>query len=283
MIGWWDIDEDQIGGAAKIASIDYEPDSNGHYKIELSSATLWEKSGKTIAEDDPIFFVTTPDIAAHHFDYSYNKSANGIGTIVAPDGNYTTVFGISETDYPRWAPFRRQSVTFDHLEVTSFWLRLGAKRGFDVTPATDISITHPAVVEQLARGLMAFQQQAYTGGQLQGGYPTDNSSGNTEGVAPAAALVIGGKPIYADGFFYHDVFVTIPKDDLYRVEVGGEADYWQGDGSRWSRMADYDGKDGFVAHYMNNVHCNRGGIGALTGITVDVNYLDYSPGVPNHV
>ncbi|MEX1046036.1 MAG: hypothetical protein WD050_01345, partial [Actinomycetota bacterium] len=55
---------------------------------------------------------------------------NGLGTIVDPAADLTTVFNISQSTHGRWKPFREDSVTFDHLELTEHWLKLAAKRGF---------------------------------------------------------------------------------------------------------------------------------------------------------
>jgi hypothetical protein len=275
IIGWYNVSGSAVGGAATIESIDYATRT-----ITMDNGTTWD--GTAMSADDPIFFASTPNPANHHFTLERNLAPHGVGTIADPDANLTTVFGISEATYPRWKPFRKQSVTFDHLEVTEHWLQLGAKRGYDVSPETDRAITYGAPAAQLARSLMAFQQQAYTGGQLQGGYSVGGGSGNSEDYEPHAGITVAGVPIYTDGFFYHDVFLTLPKDKLYRVEVGGDADYWAGDGSRWNRIADYDGKDGFVNHYMNHLCIDRGAIGVLTEIVTELAAADFSASVPNY-
>ena len=205
----------------------------------------------------------------------------GLGTILDPSAALSTVFNIAETNR-RWRPFRQASVTFDHLEVTEHWLQHGGKRGFDVTPATDVAITYPSVVAQLARSLMAFQQQAYSGAQLRGGYNLGGASGNTEGDGQHAGLVVSGIPIYTDGFFYHNIFATLCREKLYRVVLGDEADWYAEDGSMWSRIADFDGKEAFYGHYMNYFSNDRGAHAALTGITTDFTDLDWAADVPSY-
>jgi len=108
---------------------------------------------------------------------------------------------------------------------------------------------------------MAFQQQAYTGGDLKGGYGT---------------VTVGGMPIAEDTFFYHNVFMTLCREKLYRVNLGGDPDFFGDDGSMWSRIADFDGKDAYVQEYMNTFCTGRGANGALTGIVTDVTDSDFT-------
>ena len=256
IIANWDITATAaINGAGTITDIDYST-----REITVTTAATWE-SGGVIEVGDLIYFCTTPDISADYFDAERNRGPNGLGTIVDPAAALTTVFNIVEGDHARWKPFRKSSVTFDHLEVTEHWQQLHQKRGFPVTPQTDEAIAFPSAVAQLARSLMAFQQQAYTGGDLKGGY---------------GKVTISAMPITEDGFFYHNVFMTVCRETLFRVNLGAEADFFSEDGSMWSRIADFDGKDAYVQEYMNTFCTNRGANSALTGITTDVTDGDWS-------
>ena len=113
---------------------------------------------------------------------------------------------------------------------------------------------------------MGYQQQAYTGDDLKGGYKT---------------VTVGGIPIVEDHFFYHDVAMTLCKETLYRVNLGADADFWSDDGSMWSRIADYDGKEAHVVDYLNTFCTHRGANGALTGITTDLTDADFTT-VPDY-
>ncbi len=113
---------------------------------------------------------------------------------------------------------------------------------------------------------MGFQQQAYTGGDLAGGYQ---------------GIKVSGISIVQDHFFYHNVAMTLCKEYLYRVPLGGDADFWGEDGSMWSRIADFDGKEAFVVDYHNCFSNHRGSHGALTGITTDLTDDDFS-NVPSY-
>lgn len=261
IIAWWDLTSTAaIDGAAKVASIDYQT-----RQITVDSAATWEP-GDQLDAGDLIYFATTPNITRDRFVAERNLAPNGVGTIVDPGADVTTAFDISEVTYPRWKPVRYGSVTFDHLELTEFWQKLEAKRGFAVSPETDVVITFPSAIAQLARSLMGFQQQAYTGGVLRGGY---------------RAVEVNGIECIGDHFFFRDVAVTLCKDKLYRINLGGDADFWGEDGSMWSRIEDYDGKDAYVVDYIQQFSNDRGAHGALTGITTEVSDEEWE-NVPNY-
>ena len=256
IIGWYDVSTSLPGGAGVISSIAYSTRT-------ITMAASWETESGTpaAAADDLVYFATTTDITSSYFELEKNAGPNGLGTIVDPAAGLTTVFNILETTYPRHKPFRKASVTFDHLELTEHWLDLGSKRGFDVTPATDVVLTFPACVAQVARSLMGYQQQAYTGGDLKGGW---------------TGVTVNGIPLVGDGFFYHNVAMTLWKEGLRRVDLGGQADFWAEDGNMWQRIADFDGKEANVAEYMNFFATNRGANGCLTGISVDTTASDFT-------
>ena len=261
MICWYDQTATAgIDGAGIIDSINYSTRA-----ITMDDAATWEP-GDQIDVGDYIYFASSNNISNANFVAERNLAPNGLGTIVDPAASLTTVFGISQATYQRWKPYRQTSTTFDHLELTEHWLQLGQKRGFPVAPSSDEAIAYPSVVAQLARSLMGFQQQAYTGETLRGGY---------------RSVTVSGMPVTEDGHFYHNVCMTLCREKLFRVNLGGDADYWGEDGSMWSRIADYDGKDAYVVDYMNYMSNHRGAHGALTGITTDLTDGDFAP-IPNY-
>ena len=261
LLAWWDLTATAaIDGAGAVASIAYSTRT-----ITMDDAATWEPADQ-LAADDLIYFASSDTISNANFISERNLAPNGLGTIVDPAADLSTVFDIAEASYPRWKPFRKSSVTFDHLELTEHWLQLGAKRGFAVTPSTDVTVAFPSAVAQVARSLMGFQQQAYTGEDLKGGYTT---------------VTVGGKPIIEDHFFYHNVAMTLCKETMWRINLGGDADFWGEDGSMWSRIADFDGKDAFVVDYMNTLCTHRGANSALTGIVTDLTDADFT-NVPDY-
>lgn len=262
IVSWYDVNQTEIGGAAKITASGINYSTN---EITIDSAATWEPVNQPAA-DDLIFFATTNNRSTDYFTAERNLAPNGLGTIVDPAAAATTVHGISQSTYGRWKPYRKASSTFDHLELTEHWLELGAKRGFPVSPQTDTVVSYPSAVAQLARSLLGFQQQAYTGGELAGGY---------------TKVTVAGIPIIEDHFFYHNVAMTLCHDKLFRIPLSGDADFWGEDGSMWSRIADYDGKETFVVDYHNTFSNHRGAHGALTAITTDVTDDNYAP-IPNY-
>ena len=264
IICWYDVSASRIGGAGRITATGLAYSTN---TVTMDAAQTWETDvGSAIAADDLVYFATTNDTDTNYFAAERNLAPNGLGTIVDPNADNTTVFNISQTTYGRWKPYRQTSTTLDHIELTEHWLALGAKRGFNVTPEMDVVVSYPSVVAQLARSLMGFQQQAYTGGSLDGGYQQ---------------VTISGVPIVEDHFFYHNVAMTLCREKLFRVNLGGDADFWGEDGSMWSRIADFDGKEAFVVDYLNYMSNHRGAHGALTGISTDLTDDNFAP-IPNY-
>jgi len=250
ILAWWDLTSTAaIDGAGKVSTI-----TESTRTIVMDSAATWEPAD-TLAADDLIYFATTNNISNDHFISERNLAPNGLGTIIDPTASASTVFNIAEATYPRSKPYRKSSSTFNHLELTEHWLQLGQKRGFDVSPETDVVITFPSCVAQIARSLMGYQQQAYTGGNLEGGYQM---------------VHVSGIPLLQDNMFYHDVAMTVCKEQLFRTTLGGDADFFSGDGSMWNRIENYDGKDAYVVDYMNYLSPYRGAHAALTGISTDV-------------
>lgn len=264
IIGWYDVSEERVGGAAKITNTGIDYDDN---IITVDSAATWETEvGAQISEGDLIFFATTNDTTRDYFTLERNLAPNGLGTILDPAAEYTSVFGIDEGDYRRWRPYRQDSVTCDHMEFTEHWQKLGQKRGYPVAPDMDVVVTFPSVVSQVARSLVGFQQQANLGGTLRGGY---------------TGVSVNGIEFLQDAFFYHNVAMTICTEKLFRIPLGDQADFWGDDGSMWARIANWDGKDAYVVDYLNFFSPHRGAHGVLNNIVTDLNDELFT-NVPNY-
>jgi hypothetical protein len=274
IICWYDVDGGAIAGAGKVTAVN---PTTREYTID--SAATWEPAATTAA-NDLVYFATTPNITSAHFEAEKDLAPNGFGTILDPLDALTTVFGIAQGDHPRCKPVKRTSVTFTHMEVTRFVRKLASKRGFDVTPSTDMVLTYPAIADQLAESLMAFQQQAYDGTVLKGGYLVNGGSGNSDEDMPTAGLQVAGLPVYTDGFWYHDTLAIIPREKLMRAGLK-DADFDTSGWGQWGKIADYDGQDAHVAEYMQGFTNDRGAFGLITGIDCpDVDDLDYDPATP---
>ncbi|WP_425153963.1 hypothetical protein [Candidatus Palauibacter sp.] len=262
-IAWIDTsNSNAVGGASRIASIDYSAAS-----ITIDSASKWEPGTDMPAAGDLIVFCTTPDTTKDYFTTEYNRQKNGILTIVDPDDELTTVFNISQSDYPRWKPYKEISTKFDHIELTEHWSKGQAKSTSPMNATTHTCIANGAVLAELARTLVGFQQQTQLGRTFRGGYQ---------------AVQIAGIDFVKDDWFLHDVVMTLSHEDLFNVDLGGGADYMSEDGSMYSRLADFDGREWYIAEYCNSFSDRRNRHFALGGISLpNVSATDFSPS-PNY-
>jgi hypothetical protein len=258
VLGWYDVDQAAAGGAGIVSAINLSTGA-----ITVTTAGTWEPTN-ILAAGDGIYFATTNDSTRDYFELERNLGPNGLGVVVDPDAGLSTAFGVAESTYPRSKPYRKASVVFDHLELTEHWIQLAQKRGYDVTPATDICVAFPSVVAQAARSVISFQQQMNLGGTLKGGYDLLNP------------IMVANMPFVPDSFFHPDVCVTLAKEKLFRVNLGGEPDFYANDGSQWRHIADYDGDEAHVGEYMNFFCTHRGCNSALTGITTDLTDSDFT-------
>jgi hypothetical protein len=246
-------------GAGKIAAINYATNA-----VTMASAATWEPAATT-ANGDAIVAATTGNITTDYFDTERNNAKNGLLSIVDPAGALSTVFNIAEGTHQRWKPYRKASVTFDHLEVTEFMRKLAAKSSFPVNPSSHTLLGSPALVAELARSLVGFQQQQQLGKVLEGGYQTVN---------------ISGWDIAEDEYQIPNVMYALCNEDLYTVSLV-EAGYFDEDGSMYERISDYDGKSWWVRDYCNSFSPRRNRHGALTNITLGVTASDFDA-VPNY-
>ena len=67
-------------------------------------------------------------------------------------------------------------------------------------------------------------------------------------------------------FHLWDVVYAIAPEDLAVVNLDGEPAVWSGDGSQFGRLADYDGKEWFLRHYVQRFPVRRNRLAALTGV-----------------
>jgi hypothetical protein len=124
-------------------------------------------------------------------------------------------------------------------------------------------VAQGAVVAELARTLVGFQQQTQLGRTFEGGYQ---------------AVRIANMDFIEDDWQLHDVLYTLSVEDLFTVDLDGEADYFAEDGSQFSRLADFDGKEWYVKSYMQSFSDRRNRHAALTGISLaNVTAADFSP------
>ncbi|MFW6201949.1 MAG: hypothetical protein ACOC8B_05185 [Gemmatimonadota bacterium] len=250
-----------VGGAAKVDSVDWS-----NYEITFDSD--FDDGSTTIASDDPVVMATTDDSTASHFETEYNNAPNGVGDILDPDDNLNTVFNINETTHERWKPFRQSSSTFDQFELAEHWRALKSYSNAPVTAGTHTAVAQSAPVSELARTLGPYQQQQQMGRTFEGGYTAVRIS------------FLGGQPMdfVEDDYFYHDVVATLCYEDMYRADLEGDADFYDNDGSMWSRLPDEDKEEAYVREYLQCWADRRNRMAALTDITLsNVDADTFSP------
>ena len=261
VVAWLDSSaSNAAAGAAKVSSLTYSSNT-----ITVDSSSTWEPSATTAA-NDIIVAATTNNIATDYFATERNNAKNGMIDIVDPAAASTTVFNISQSTYPRWKPYRTASSTFDHIEVTEWVRKPASKSTFPVSPSSHTMVAHPAIVAELARSLVGFQQQQQLGKTLEGGYET---------------IRIAGWDIAEDEYQLQDVLYNVCNEDLFTISLV-EAGYFDEDGSMYERISDFDGKEFYVRDYANTFSPRRNRHAALTGVTLsNVTATDFDP-TPNY-
>lgn len=262
VLAWIDVSAaNAVGGAGVVTAIDYSTKT-----ITLDSSATWEANG-TPASGDLIVNATTNDSTTDYFDTEFENAPHGVfGDLVDPDGSSTTVFNISESTHPRWKPFREASSTFDHIEVRDHWRKAKSHSRSPVNRNTHVSVCQAAVTSELARTLTGFQQQSQLGREFMGGWQS---------------VVINDMEFIEEDSFPHDVLVTLCMEDLYFIDLDGEAETYSEDGSQFSRLADFDGNEWFVRHYFAQMTDRRNRHAALTGISLPNYDADDFANVPH--
>jgi len=258
IINWVDVgSSNALAGAGTISAITLSTNT-----VTVTTAGTWEP-GNSLAANDLIVNATTPNISTDYFASEYTNAPNGLLNIVDPDEDATTVFNISQSTYPRWKPYRKASASFDHIEVTEHFRQLRAKSTSPVGPSTHVCCAQGSVIAELARTLVGFQQQTALGRTFEGGYE---------------AVRIANMDFIEDDWQIHDVLYTLSVEDLFTVDLDGEADYFAEDGSQFSRLSDFDGKEWYVKSYKQSFSDRRNRHAALTGISLaNVTASDFSP------
>ena len=258
IINWVDVgSSNALAGAGTISAITHSTNT-----VTVTTAGTWEP-GNQLAANDLIVNATTPNISTDSFATEYTNAPNGLLNIVDPDADSTTVFNISQSTYPRWKPYRKASASFDHIEVTEHFRQLRAKSTSPVGPRTHVCCAQGSVIAELARTLVGFQQQTALGRTFEGGYE---------------AVRIANMDFIEDDWQIHDVLYTLSVEDLFTVDLDGEADYFAEDGSQFSRLSDFDGKEWYVKSYKQSFSDRRNRHAALTGISLaNVTASDFSP------
>lgn len=234
-------------GVATLTTVAHNTSTN---TATLTFATDIDTSS-TAADGDVLVFATTNSTSNTNYGHERNKAPTGLLDILDPDAASTTLGGASESTYPRWAPINRASVDWGHVELMEFAAEIMARSQAPVTAASHVLTMHPGAKIELAKTLLSYQQQAQLGRELQGGWTT---------------VRVGEFDAIESPYHLHDVAYLLCPEDLAVVDLDGEPSVWTGDGGQFSRLADYDGKEWFVRHYVERFPTRRNRMGALTSV-----------------
>lgn len=243
-------------GADEVASVEFNTSST----TATINFTTSIDAASTGADGDPLVFCTTIDESAANFVAERGYAPLGLMDFMDPDAGSTTLLGLSEATAPRWAPSNLASSDFGHVELMEFLEFIAARSNSEATPQTHVLTMQNGARIELAKDLLPFQQQSNLGRTLEGGWQ---------------AVRVADFDVVASNYHLWDVVYAICPDDIHVVDLDGEPAVWAGDGSQFSRLADYDGKEWFLKHYVQRFPSRRNRMGALTGVS-NANGYKYS-------
>lgn len=213
-------------------------------------ATTIEGAG-TIAVDDLLVFATSTVTTDNWFVTERNRAPLGLLDIVDPLNTLSSYLGVTETDHPRINPIRAVSADWGEVEFMEYVTEILSRSNAPVTPDTHTFTLHPGVKIELAKTLTPFTRIEGKGKELDGGW---------------TAVRIAGHDFVEDPYHIPDVCYGLCTEDLFVVDLDGDPRIWEGDGSQFRRIANYDGKEWFARHYLQRFACRRNRLGALTAI-----------------
>ncbi len=234
-------------GAAVVSAVDHRTTST---TATITFADAIEDTG-TIAAGDVLVQCTTGATTDAHFVTSRSRQPNGLLDIIDPADSLTTYAGNTESSTARINPYRQASSDFGHVELMEFLAAIGASSNSPVSSDSHILTMQEGAKIELAKELLGYQQQAQLGKELQGGW---------------RSVKIGEFNILSDPNHIHSVVYALCPEDLFVVDLGGKASLYDGDGSMFQRMADYDGEQWYAKWYGQRGATRRNRLGALTGV-----------------
>lgn len=233
-------------GVYTVSSVDYDTSST------TATITFTGATSATVEAGDVLVFSTSTATGDSWHETERNNAPLGLIDIVDPGDTASTYLGVTEASYPRINPIRRASSDWGEVEFMEFIQEISSKSNSQVTSESHTVTMHPGVYIELAKTLLPYTQIQQKGKELPGGWTT---------------VRMGGFDIVQDSYHLPDVVYFLPMEDLKVVDLDGEPSVWDGDGSQFARLADYDGKEWFAKHYLQRFADRRNRIGALTSVT----------------
>ena len=262
-IAWLDASNSYIvGGVGTVQSV---APSTKTVTMTASFENGASAGGAQMAGNDPIVLVTTATESATYFKSEYGLAPLGLLDHVDPLGTAAAYCGVSESAQPGIKTTRVTSSNFGEHEIMEWLQMISAKTGKPVTAQSHAITCQAAVTLALAKTLTPYTQIQQKGSTLQGGW---------------TGVQIGQHEFFEDPFHVPDSAYALYREGLHTINLDGDPRLFNGDGSEWQRLADFDGKEVFGYHYGQRVVDNRNCFGALNGIPVtnaDRFSADYIP------
>lgn len=260
-IAWLDASNSfAVGGVGVIASI---AEASNVYTLTLAAS--WENGAGTpqTADGDVIVRVTTTNQSANYFTTEYGAVPLGFVDMLDPAGSVTAYGGLTVSSYDRLKPVNLASATFNEVEVMKFVKRIEAKSQTRVNSSTHTMLCNPAVTMELARTLLPYSQiQREKGQTLPGGWET---------------VQIANFDFVEDTYAPWNLLYALCREDMRTVPLDGAEQIWSGDGSEFSRIADFDGKEWYARRYVQRLLSRRNRCGVLTGISTTDDMNEFTP------
>lgn len=209
----------------------------------------------TIASGDLLVVSSSTDSTATNFVTERGRAPLGLRDHLDPDSANSSYLTMTEATYPETKPVRKTSSDFGEVELMAFKQELMAQGGSEVTESSHVFTTHPGITHELARTLIGFTQIQQKGQTLNGGWTT---------------VKIAGLDWIESGYHSHDEVMAHCKADYFCVKLGNASVDGQvatPDGQKFSRLADYDGKEYYMRTYLQRIVPRRNRSGTLKGIS----------------
>lgn len=206
----------------------------------------------TIADNDVLVFSTSSDDTDDWFETERGNAPLGLLDLVDPANDASSYLGVTESTHTRINPIRVTSSDWGEVEFMEFCEEIRSRSNAPVTPESHTFTMHPGVYIELAKTLVPFTQIEQKGRELEGGWTT---------------VRVGGKDLIQDPYHIPDVVYALCYEDLYDIDLDGDPRIWDGDGSQFQRLINFDGKQWFIRHYHNRIMDRRNRSGALTSVT----------------
>jgi hypothetical protein len=237
---------DAVLGAYTISSIDHDTSAT------TATITFTTSISATIAAGDKLVFCTHTTTGDTNFETEDDKAPLGLVDLLDPGSTATSYLGVTLSSEPRANRIAQASADWGMIEIQEFLAKIEAKGQTQVTPESHVLTMQKGLEIELAKTLLPFQQQNNLGGTLEGGYRTVN---------------IAGHSFVLDSYHIPGVMYAICLEDFHVVDLDGDPDVVALDGSAWSRLPDYDGREMYAKHYVQRFASRRNRSGALTGIS----------------